>query len=655
MKVSVPKRFTLLKGFVLLFLAISFLLRMFFLIWNFSEIDHSLVPLATIFMIGLFYDIGTISFFALVGALYFLAMPKRFIGSLVDRIMCYTGFTLGVIIIFFSFFAEITFWDEFQRRFNFIAVDYLIYTYEVVKNINESYPLPMLIGGMGILVVVTILLFKKFGLFKTTFESKEVFKIRLVPSVIVLGVVLIFALFIKNESAELSENRYNNEISKAGIYSFFAAFRNNELSYPEFYKTEPIEEAFLEVNENMKTLQDSIYAPSSSITRFVANDGEESKPNVIFICIESLSAKYLGAFGNNEQLTPTLDSLSKVGLSFDNLYATGTRTVRGMEAITLSIPPTPGRSIVKREKNNNLFTIGEVFENKGYTRTFFYGGDGYFDNMDKYFSGNGFDVVDRGRGFLPTGDIVTNRKNIEDDEVTFENAWGVCDGDIYRKVLKEADLSFETGKPFFNFIMTTSNHKPYTYPDNKIDVPSGTGRNGAVRYTDYAIQEFLKSAKQKPWFKNTVFVIMADHCASSAGRWELDVANYHIPAIIVNLENGAQEHIKKLCSQIDVFPTLFAQLGWNYESNLFGRDVMKMDKSDERAFIGNYRKLGLLKGSELMVLGDQKQANFYQWKSMDNSLQSMPINDAFLKETISYFQVADYLYTNNGLTLKSSK
>ncbi len=198
MKLSVPKRFTLLKGFVLLFLAISLLLRVFFLIWNFSETDHGLVPLATIFMTGLFYDIGTVSFFALVGALYFLAMPKRFIGSLADRMMCYTGFTLGVIIIFFSFFAEITFWDEFQRRFNFIAVDYLIYTYEVVKNINESYPLPILIGGMGILVVVTILLFKKFGLFKTTFESKELFKIRLVPSVIVLGVVLIFALFITN-------------------------------------------------------------------------------------------------------------------------------------------------------------------------------------------------------------------------------------------------------------------------------------------------------------------------------------------------------------------------------------------------------------------------------------------------------------------------
>lgn len=655
MKITFLKRFTLLKGFVLLFLGLSSLLRVIFLIWNFSEIDQGVVTLFTTFITGLFYDIGTVSFFALIASLYFLAMPKRFNGSLPDRIICYTGFTLGMLITYFSFFAEITFWDEFQRRFNFIAVDYLIYTYEVVKNINESYPLPILIGGIGILVVSTVLLFKKLQIFKRTFEGTDPFRLRLFPSIFLLGVALLFALFIKNENAEFSENRYNNEISKAGIYSFFAAFRNNELSYPEFYKTEPIDEAFIKVNENIKTLQDSIYSPSLGIRRYVANDGEEKKPNVIFICIESLSAKFLGAFGDRDTLTPTLDSLSQTGLSFDNLFATGTRTVRGMEAVTLSIPPTPGRSIVKRQKNDSLFTIGEVFRDKGYSRTFFYGGDGYFDNMDKYFSGNGFDIVDRGRGFLPSGDIVTSRKNIEDEEVTFENAWGVCDEDIYHKVLKEADLAFATGDLFFDFIMTTSNHKPYTYPDNKIDIPSGTGRNGAVKYTDYAIREFLISAKQRPWFKNTVFVIMADHCASSAGLWELDVANYHIPAMILNLNGAEKQRIDKLSSQIDVFPTLFAQLGWDYESNFFGKDILKMNKKDERAFIGNYRKLGLLKGSELMVLGDQKQANFYQWNTKDNSLQSMPINDGFLKETISYFQVADYLYNHNGLNLRSGR
>lgn len=655
MKTTFPSRYSLLMGFVLLFLGLSFLLRLVFLVWNFPETDHNPLSLFITIMIGSFYDIGTVSFFVMVGSLYFLAMPKRFIGSLADRIICYTGFSIGILILYFSFFAEITFWDEFQRRFNFIAVDYLIYTYEVVKNINESYPLPLLIGSMLVLVLLTVLLFKKLGVFERTFSGRDSVKVGFLINTGVLGTVLVFALFVKNENAEFSENRYNNELSKAGIYSFFAAFRNNELSYSDFYRTRDIEEAFLTVNKNIKDVNDSTYAPSSGIRRYVSHRGQEKKPNVIFICIESLSAKYLGAFGNQDKLTPTLDSLLQEGISFDNLFATGTRTVRGMEAITLSIPPTPGRSIIKREKNTNLFTIGEVFRRKGYSRTFFYGGDGYFDNMDKYFSGNGFDIVDRGRGFLPSGDIVTSRKNIADKEVTMENAWGVCDEDIYGKVLKEADLAYATGKPFFDFVMTTSNHKPYTYPANKIDIPSGTGRNGAIKYTDHAIGEFLKSAKQKPWFKDTVFVIMADHCASSAGRWELDVANYHIPAMILNLDGAEQQHVEKLCSQIDIFPTLFAQLHWDYESNLFGRDILSMHKDDERAFIGNYRKLGLLKGSKLMILGDQKQANHYLWDKNDNSLKSLPMDKNFLRETISYFQVADHLYHNGGLNLAPKK
>ncbi len=646
-----PSRYALINAFALLFLALSFLMRLSFLIRDFTEVEHSLFGLLKIFFTGLFFDLGTVSFFYVAASLYFLLFPKRFYGSLLDRILVYFGFSLALLVVYFSFFAEITFWDEFQRRFNFIAVDYLIYTYEVVKNINESYPLPLLIGGMVILVTTTVWLFARKGFFKKVFSAHDGFQVKLVPFAMAILVMSFYTVSIENDSAETSENRYNNELSKAGIYSFFAAFRNNELSYTDFYKTISEKEALNKVQKQVIGPLDSLLEPEGNILRAIKG-GVEKKPNVILICVESLSANYLGIFGNKKQLTPNLDSIAQAETYFSNLYATGTRTVRGMEAITLSIPPTPGRSIVKRKHNQNLFTIGEVFKNKGYSRTFFYGGDGYFDNMDKFFSGNGFDIVDRGRGFLPSRDIVTSRKNIEDDEVTFENAWGICDEDIFRKVLKEADDSALQGKPFFDFVMTTSNHKPYTYPEGKIDIPSGTSRSGAVKYTDYAIGEFLKQAKTKSWYDNTVIVIMADHCASSAGKWELDVDNYHIPAIIVNLEGGKGYKITQQCSQIDVMPTLFSLLCWNYNNNFFGRDVFSMKPEDQRAFVGNYRKLGLLKKDELMVLGDGKTANQYNWDQKNNSLSKEPMNTAFLNETISYYQLADYLYNHNGLDLK---
>lgn len=245
-----------------------------------------------------------------------------------------------------------------------------------------------------------------------------------------------------------------------------------------------------------------------------------------------------------------------------------------MEAVTLCIPPTPGQSIVKRPDNQGLYTVSNVFKAKGYQNSFFYGGDGYFDNMNSYFGGNGFTIYDRGRGSVLSDKIKTRRYNIDDNEVTFENAWGICDENIYDKMLKVADEHYAAQKPFFNFVMTTSNHRPYTYPVNKIDIPSGTNRDGAVKYADFALGQMLEKAKSKPWFKNTVFVIIADHCASSAGKDEIDVANYHIPAFIYNLPGQTPEKIQQQCSQIDLFPTLFSKLHWNYRSNFLGKMFM---------------------------------------------------------------------------------
>jgi phosphoglycerol transferase MdoB-like AlkP superfamily enzyme len=650
-----PKQFALLKVFVLLFLSISLALRIGFLIWDFGEFDSGILPLLKTFLVGLLFDIATISFFAIPYLLYLLLFPVKWYGSLADRIITTLGFALGVLVIYFSFFGEITFWDEFQRRYNFIAVDYLIYTYEVVKNINESYPLPILIGSLLALVGATLYLAYKFRGFHQTFHNPAALKQKVFAALPWFAIVLIASLSVTNDQAEWSKNRYNSELSKAGIYSFFAAFRNNELPYCQFYDTIPSKVAFDKIHEEFRRHAEIQPLPAEhAILRTVTNDDgtvEQLQPNIIFICIESLSGKYLNSLGAVKNITPSLDSLAAQSLFFTNLYATGTRTVRGMEAIALSIPPTPGRSIVKRKNNTGLFTIGEVFMEKGYSRNFFYGGDGYFDNMNTFFGGNGFNIVDRGRGFLLDRSITALRTNIEDDEVTFENAWGVCDGDLYNKVIREADKAYETGKPFFDFVMTTSNHKPYTYPEGKIDIPSGSGRSGAVKYTDFAIGEFLKTARMKPWFQNTVFVIMSDHCASSAGRWELDVENYHIPAIIYNLPDEKPAKIDKLCSQIDLFPTLFAALGWDYKSNFFGQDIRKMKPEDERAFIGNYRKLGYMKDNKVLVLGDGHTASLYSWNPEDNSLTNQPMDDELFTTAVSNYQVADYLYQHGGLNL----
>lgn len=642
-------RYSLVFTFTLWFLACSQFIRLCFFVWQYDEVSWNFLDFIRTLFTGLFFDLGTAAYFSLPGIIYYSLMPDKWIGSVLDKIFIYFFTSLMVFILVFTFLAELTFWDEFKTRFNFIAVDYLIYTYEVIANIRESYPLEVLISGVVILTIAFLFVFHKNKAFQDAFDSKATSAVRLSMLLLVIICVLFYSLFITNSQAEWSQNRYNCEISKSGIYSFFAAFRNNQMKYIDFYTSIDNRKAFGIVKKKLAEPNSLYSSKGYSIHRKInALSPSPANKNVVFILAESLSGSFMKEFGNKENITPCLDSLAQKSIFFEDLYATGTRTVRGMEAVTLCIPPTPGQSIVKRPENQSLYTVCSVFKSRNYDCSFFYGGDGYFDNMNAYFGGNGFTIYDRGRGSLLSDKIKTIRHNISDKEVTFENAWGICDEDIYNKMLKTADKQHAEKKPFFNFIMTTSNHRPYTYPSGKIDIPSGTSRPGAVKYTDYALKELLRKAKTKAWYSNTVFVIIADHCASSAGRNEIDAGNYHIPAFIVNLSGYPNQKIKKQCSQIDLFPTLFHLFHWNYESDFFGKNVLDPD-FEQRAFVGTYRKLALMKKDRIMVLSDQKKQTFYRWEKQDNILSPTAMDHSFLEETISWYLTADFLFTNKLL------
>jgi phosphoglycerol transferase MdoB-like AlkP superfamily enzyme len=633
---------------MLLFVGLSFLMRTFLLIEVFSKAAFTFGDILSIYWKGLIFDFGISVFFVTPYSIYLLFLPEKWNRSLVNKIFTICIFTLCVFICVFSFFAEFTFWSEFESRFNFIAVDYLIYTYEVVQNINESYPLPLLIGGVLGTTLLLVLLVFKCKMFAVSFRVITSVKKRLIVTIGMLFIATIYISFIPNQWAETGNNRYRQELSKAGIYSFVAAYRNNELSYKDFYINHPANEVLAVLRKELESDNSRYLANGGSIERYINNGGIDEKPNVIMITMESMSAEFMEHFGNKNNITPVMDSLVDSSLLFTNMYATGTRTVRGMEALSLGLPPTPGNSIVRRKDNENLFTVGAVFNSKGYHSTFFYGGDGYFDNMNRYFSHNGFDIVDRGRKIMPDDEIITKRTFIPDSAIHFESAWGICDEDLFDEVIRQADKDYITHTPFYHFVMTTSNHRPYTYPAGKIDIPSGSGRSGAVKYTDYAIGRFLDAAKKHPWFKNTLFIFVADHCASSAGREELTVNNYHIPAFIYNLKNNAAKTIAPMCSQIDLYPTLFHMLGWNYKSKFFGQDVLST-AYHPRTFISTYQILGLLEQHTLITLSPLRKVNFYKLDMNTGKQRPIPIDQDKLNKAVAYYQGAYQLFKNGAM------
>lgn len=632
-------RFAALFAVCGIFIVFSFISRIFFVIWSARDADFNLLYILRAFLTGFAFDVAAALSFVLLYAVYLLLFPKRWIGSLVDKVITYTYLSIILILMYFGLMSEYPFWEEFGVRLNFIAVDYLIYTYEVVSNINESYPLPLIIGVLIAMVIGTFILMRKLGILKSTFSDKRPIAIRAVYTIAILGVAFVLLKSLNNKMADFSNNLVINEVGKNGIFSFFAAYRSNELDYATFYPTLDEKEAYGIVKENLlQTNQQYTSTQWDNINR-ITEGGEEKHPNIILVAIESFSGDFLEAFGNEEGITPFYDSLANESIFFTNLYATGTRTVRGMEALTLCVPPTPGNSIVRRPGNDHIFSIATILRQKNYHPYFIYGGDGYFDNMNNFFGGQGFDIVDRNRGNPLSEKISTQRYNIPNDEVSFENAWGICDEDIYRQAIKYADKSSTEGTPFFQFIMTTSNHRPYTFPEGKIDLPQGT-RSAAVKYTDYALRKFIIEAQQKPWFKNTVFLIVADHCAGSAGKWEINIDKHHIPAIIYNLSTEPQK-IDRLTSQIDLMPTLFGYLNWNYTTALYGKDINKINPEEERAFIGNYRTLGTLKNNVFTQIDDRKRVKQFTVSEDDQSLIELKVQDSKLvNETISYYQTA---------------
>lgn len=686
-------RFSPVFILIIIALSISFITRALLLGTSSAGFQWSFINVAGVFLWGFFYDLASISYLiiplllhcafinetiyrkpgkwifigsmvALLAVVTFTGLiPTEFNKDLKKVIIGYLALRLVIFIMLgrrteafrlkwrenvllldlfvftfllvFNAVSEYFFWDEFSTRYNFIAVDYLVYTNEVIGNIRESYPIVPIVVAIALLSVAIVFLFRK--PLRQSVAVQPTWNTKAGIMMIMLTFPLLSYFTVDNSWRKFSTNEYANELAGNGMFEFGTAFWNNELDFFKFYATLPDKEAFEIVRKDLESPH-SHFIDSNvfSITRKIHYDQPENKMNVVLISVESLSASFMGAFGNDQNITPYLDSLSRESLFFTKLYASGTRTVRGLEALALSIPPSPGQSIVKRPDNQHMFSLGSVFHSKGYTTQYIYGGYGYFDNMNNFFSQNDYDVIDR-KAILP-------------DDIHYANIWGVADEDLFTLALKELDTDFLKRKPFFSHIMTVSNHRPYTYPENRIDIPpSLQKREGAVKYTDYAIGQFLKTASTRPWFKKTIFVIVADHCASSSGSVQLPVTGYHIPMLIFSPGNIEPRVVDKLTAQIDIAPTILGLMHFNYTSQFFGQDIFDIPKEKERAFISTYQGLGFLQHDELVVQTPVKKITGFKPDFITGKSEKINLNDTLADKAIAYYQTANWLINHHAL------
>lgn len=601
---------------------------------GFDLVELSLWP--GIIFKGLYFDLAIVAVLLAFICLYEAALPNRWRSGKWHGVLRRIWLWGVVALLMFGAVAEATFWIEFSTRFNFIAVDYLLYTHEVIGNIRESYPVAWILSIIGLASAVIVwLLHSKVRAIDSTPVTKTG------RMILITAALLLPALSISVSNLDQMggvDNAYASELSGNGLFTFAAALRRNELDYDKFYLTLPQEKA----DAVLKQLGVERVPLSEVLRESMENDEATDKipftkrpRNTVLISVESLSASFLGAYGATTRLTPYMDRLAKEGLKFEHVFSTGTRTVRGLEALSLGTPPVPGQAIVRRPGNEHLSTIGELLEKQGFSTFFFYGGYGYFDNMNAYFGANDYRVIDR--------------TDFPKESVVFENVWGVADEVLFDNTLTTLDKAAKENQPFFAHVMTTTNHRPYTYPDGRIDIPSPGGREGGVKYTDYAIGKFIEDAKTKPWFNDTLFVIVADHCASVAGKSKLPIENYHIPLIFYAPALLKPGTYAPMVSQIDIAPTLIEVLGKKGDDFFFGRSFFEAGKHAERVFISNYQELGYLSHDTLTVLLPQHRVESYRIDPKTYAATPASVDPQRLDEAIAYYQTASRAFKSGRL------
>lgn len=545
--------------------------------------------------------------------------------------------TATSVFIVFMELATPAFIETYDFRPNRLFIEYLLYPKEVFTMLAKGH-LGAVVSSLLITLITAWLFWKIAGkavqqLGSFSWKSRPLIAL-LVIAVAFVGARSSFAHRGINPAmvAFSSDPLVNSLVLNSGYSVIYAAqqLKDEEKSSEQYGKMS--EEEMLEIVKSSRNRPAGDYI-NPAIPTLTHNEATyKGKPkNIVIILEESFGAQFIGTLGG-KPLSPEFDKLAKEGWLFENLYATGTRSVRGIEAVTAGFTPTPARATVKLTKSQNgFFTIADLLGRQGYHTSFIYGGEKHFDNMASYFYGNGFQQI-------------IDEKEYQNPK--FVSTWGMSDEDLFDKAHSTFNELAKTGNPFFSLVFTSSNHDPFEFPDGKIELfdAEKQTRNNAAKYADYALGYFFKQAKQSDYWKDTIFLVIADHDSRVAGDDLVPIRHFHIPALILG-EGIERKRDPRLVSQIDMPTTLLSLAGISGDYPMIGVDLTK-DANPNRAFMQYDQVQAMMKGQDVIILKPNTPIQGYSYDKSNETLQPKEQPEAMKKEALAHALLGSYLYKN---------
>lgn len=547
---------------------------------------------------------------------------------------------LVVFVVLFMELATPTFIGQYDIRPNRLFIEYLKFPQEVFSTLWNGFRV-QLIGGVALTIALTV-----FAGFLMKPWLRETRRPSYGKALLVWPLVAV-AVFISVRSttehrpanpalfALTSDAMVNSLIINSTWSVAFAVYNlKHETNADKEYGTLS-QEAIVKEIRQAPWLANKHFVSDQYPTMHEqkATHRREKPLNLVIILQESLGATFVKSLGGLP-MTPHLEKLKSSGWWFENLYATGTRSVRGIEAVISGYLPSPARSVVKLSlAQRGFFTIADLLKLKGYNTGFMYGGEAHFDNMRSFFTGNGFDHI-------------TDQNDYKNP--VFTGSWGVSDEDLYNKADEKLTELNASGQPFFRLIFSSSNHSPFEFPDGRITLEGDDKNtvNNAVKYADYALGSFIEKTRASDYWDNTVFLIVADHDARVWGNELVPIKNFHIPGLILGADIQPKD-IQTVASQVDLAPTLLSLMGVDSVNPMIGRDLTHNTNAPGRAMMQFSDYYAWMDGDfGVTVLRQNKEPlkGTYNPKTGTTSYLKAPVDGAKAENALAHALLPLWLY-----------